>query len=823
MHVQATDSPPALAVKTTSTLENASPPAHTHIDTLGPPASTVAVRVLCDFAARCGDLDLRFSPSPSGAEGVAGHNTVTQRRGAQDQHNYQREVALSAQWQGLRVQGRADGWDAQAQRLEEIKTHRGDANATAANQRALHWAQAQVYGHMLCAQLHLPGLHIALVYFNIDTEVETPITQWHGAADLATHFVALCQRYSGWAAQETVHRQARDAALHALAFPFPAFRAGQRELAQAVFRAHRAGRVLLAQAPTGIGKTAATVFAALKAMPAQAVDKLFYLTPRTTGRHMALQALQRLVQPEPAGTGATALPLRVLERVAKEKACEHPANACHGDSCPLARGFYDRLPAARQAAAEHAWLDQTQLRNVALAHSVCPYFLGQEMQRWSDVAVGDVNHFFDLGAHWHALTVAHGWKVSLLIDEAHGLIDRARAMYSASLLPAAFQTARTTAPLALKKPLDGLHRRWNALEKTAGGEQHELPEPPTEFMAAVQQACNAVGDHYAEHPQDATDGPLQRWYFEALHFQRAAELFDAAHSLCELTPGDAANPRQRASNRCIQPQLHLRCLVPGLLLQPRWSDAHSITLFSATLSPMEHPAQLLALPADTLRIEVPSPFAPDQLSVHVARHISTRWADRAASLAPMADVMAQQFTLQPGNYLAFFSSFDYLQQAMECLQQRQPQLPVWAQARGMNEPERDAFLARFVEGGQGIGFAVLGGAFGEGIDLPGQRLIGAFIATLGMPPTSSVHERLRERLQASFGRGHDHAYLFPGLQKVVQAAGRVIRTETDRGTVWLMDDRFNRPEVRRCLPAWWPIVSSAGSASAPAAPPPATT
>jgi DNA excision repair protein ERCC-2 len=759
------------------------------------PLGAVAVRTLCDFAARRGDLDLRFTPSPSGSEGVAGHGEVTARRGAA----YQREVPLASQWRGLRVQGRADGWDAAAQRLEEIKTHRGDAALIADNARALHWAQARVYGWMLCEQLGLERIELVLVYFNIDTGHETPLAETQSASALRAHFEDLCERYSGWARQERAHRTARDAALRALAFPFPEFRAGQRALAEAVYRAHAAGRVLMAQAPTGIGKTAATLFAALKAAPTQGLDKLFYLTARTTGRQLALDALARLgAAGQPPARPV--LPLRVLERVARDKACEHPDKACHGESCPLARGFYDRLPAARAAATQVGWLDKTALRELALEHSVCPYYLGQEMLRWSDVAVGDVNHFFDLGAHWHGLTLEHGWQTALLVDEAHNLIERARAMYSARLDPAAFQALRRSAPAALKTGLDRLHRQWNALAREQAGDHTVLPEPPGAFNAALQQLCGEIGDHLALHPQDAAGGPLQAWFFEALHFQRVAELH-GEHSLCDLT----RTPHPAPGTRVAQPLISLRNLVPGPLLQDRWSAVRSATLFSATLAPMDYVADLLGLPADTLRVDVPSPFAGEQLAVRVAPHISTRWTDRLASLTPMADTLAAQFAAEPGNYLAFFSSFDYLAQALDRLQQRHPSIPVWAQSRGMGEPEREAFIARFTDGGQGIGFAVLGGAFGEGIDLPGRRLIGAFIATLGLPQVNPVNEQLKARLQAKFGRGYDYTYLFPGVQKVVQAAGRVIRSEQDHGTVWLLDDRFARAEVRRLLPAWWVV------------------
>jgi DNA excision repair protein ERCC-2 len=749
----------------------------------------VAVRALCDFAARAGDLDLRFTPSPSGTEGVAGHQTVTARRAA----GYQRELPLSARFEALTVSGRADGFDPQAKRVEEIKTHRDDAALIPPNQRALHWAQARVYGWMLCQQLGLERIEVALVYFNIDSGEETLLTETQTASELQTQFNTLCLRYLGWARAQATHRDARDAALRALPFPFADFRPGQRHLTETVYRAQGREksdeRVLMAQAPTGIGKTLATLFGALKAVPVQGIDKVMYLTAKTPGRQLALDTLRRL------NSGG---PLRVLERVARDKACEHPDKACHGASCPLAQGFYDRLPNARSAAAALQWMDKASLRETALAHTVCPYYLGQEMVRWSDVLVGDFNHYFDHGAAWHALTEANSWRVSLLVDEAHNLIDRARAMHSATMTPGALQALRQGAPAALKKPLDALHRRWGQLAREHPAPYTVLTELPSGWTEALQNTCHAIGEHFAEQPADAS-GALQDWWFGALHWQRVADRF-GDHSLCDLTRDE---PPQGARSRPSLPSVSLRCVIPAPLLQDRWASAHSATLFSATLTPMDYLANMLGLPEDTTRLDVPSPFTPEQLQVQVAPHISTRWRDRLASLTPMADVMAQQFKRSPGNYLAFFSSFDYLQQALDRLQERHRDVPTWAQVRTMNEAEREGFIARFTDTSEGIGFAVLGGAFGEGIDLPGQRLIGAFIATLGLPQVNPVNEQMRTRLQARFGQGYDYAYLFPGLQKVVQAAGRVIRSESDRGTVWLLDDRYARAEVLVHLPAGW--------------------
>lgn len=748
----------------------------------------VAVRVLCAFTAQAGDLDLRFTPSPTAQDGVAGHEAVTARRPAP----YQREVPLRSRCGDLLVQGRADGFDPVAVRIEEIKTHRGDVALVRDNHRALHWAQARVYAWMLCEQLALERIEVALVYFNIDTQAETVLAIEHTADELHRHFNDLCGRYIQWARGEQAHRAARNAQLQTLAFPFDGFRAGQHELAGATWRTHNHGRHLLVQAPTGIGKTMATLFGALRAMPAQGTDKLLYLTAKTPGRRLALDALARL---QPAGTTGQ---LRVLERVAREKACEHPDKACHGESCPLASGFYDRLPRAREDAAQAAWLDQASLRTVALKHGVCPYYLGQDMLRWSDVVVGDFNHFFDLSAHAWALTVGEPWRVGLLVDEAHNLIERARLMYSADLDPMNLAALRKAPPAGLKASLDRLHRFWGTLGRDQAAGQVLLNELPDGLTGALQQHSADLSEHLAQHAT-APDLRVQAWLFEVLHFVRVAEVF-GDHSLVEITRTEAA-----ARGRAPRPRLAIRNLVPAPHLQPRWQAAHSATLFSATLSPMEHVVNLLGLPADVARLEVPSPFDATQLQVRITPHISTRFQDRAESLDNLVAVMAAQYRALPGNYLAFFSSFDYLQQALARFETAHPDMAVWSQSRGMAEADRNAFVARFTEHSQGIGFAVLGGAFGEGIDLPGQRLIGAFIATLGLPQVNPLNEQLRARLQTRFGHGYDHTYLYPGLQKVVQAAGRVIRGPGDRGVVVLMDDRFARPEVRSLLPAWWRI------------------
>lgn len=782
-----------------------------------PPRFTVAVRAMCEFTAKRGDLDLRFTPSPTAQEGIAGHQLVATRR----PKGYQAEVSLSGRYGPLAVRGRADGFDPTTGQLEEIKTHKGPLSRQPDNHRDLHWAQLKVYGALLCESHGRSELQLALVYLNVATGTETVLIERWSANELQVFWRRQAQAFLSWALQEAVHREARDATLLTLAFPHPTFRQGQRALAEGVFKVTRAGRCLLAQAPTGIGKTMATVFAQLKAVPQQKLDKVFFLTAKTSGHGMALGALNNLhANQRPA--------LRSLELVARDKSCEHPDKACHGASCPLANGFYDRLPAARQAAvdqAQHGPLVASVLRRVALDHHICPYYLGQEMARWVDVVVGDYNHFFDLHAMLFALTQAQGWSVALLVDEAHNLTERARKMYSAQLcqhsLAAARVAVRTTAPATLKRKLGGLQSAWGKLNLAASGPLHPMPVVPSNWFQALQGAVAAMAEYFNEAEfalgvandtgaglMPSSDGQLdpvpqalRAFYLEALHFCKIAELFDD-HGLCDLSLQDA-QLHSRRSLSC----LNLRNVVPAPYLAPRWAIAHSATLFSATLQPMDHARLMLGLPESTAMLDVESPFAAEQLHVEIAYSVSTRYADRATSLAAVVGIMARQFAEQPGNYLAFFSSHDYLQQVASEFQTTHPEIPAWVQQRRMSEADQQGFLDAFTELGQGIAFAVLGGSFAEGIDLPGRRLIGVFIATMGLPQVNPVNERMRKRLDelGRYGNGYNAVYLYPGMKRVAQAAGRVIRSNTDQGVLHLMDERYGQAEVRRLLPEWWGI------------------
>lgn len=745
---------------------------------IAPEASTfVAVRILCQFTAKRGDLDLRFTPAPSAREGMAGHLIVASRRG----RDYEAEVTLEGTYESLHVRGRADGYDSKEQRLDECKTYRGDLARMPDNHRALHWAQAKMYGAMMCHKHQLPEVRLALVYYDVDSEQETVLAETFPAQALQAFFDEHCARYLAWARAELAHKTARDQALQALSFPFE-FYPAQRQLAESVYRAAVHGEHLLAQAPTGVGKTLGTLFPMLKAMGAQKLDRIFYLAAKTTGRELALQALHALT---------ATMKLRVLEIAAREKVCKYPDHACHGDSCPLAKRFYDRLPDARAAALERGMMNQKTIDSVATNHGVCPYFLSQELARWSDVIVGDYNYYFDQSAFLYGLAQEQGWRVGVLVDEAHNLVERARKMYSVSIATESLRRAKKEAPPMLRRPIERLTREFQHISNAQQAPYQVYEKAPRSLMKALDDYVSqqsALADQAVLAPE-----AVQELFFDAMSFLGLAEDF-AEHSIFDVTTPDHAT-------------YTIRNIVPAPFLKLRFAHSQSVVLFSATLTPRKFYLDLLGLPDTTRWLDVESPFSPEQLEVQLVRHISTRYQHRVDSIAPIVELIAKQFERAPGNYLVFASSFDYLARIAEQFDRAAAHIPIRLQHRHMTEGERKVFLDGFVPGGHCIGLAVLGGAFGEGVDLPGERMVGAFIATLGLPQLNEITEHMRQRMDELFGAGYDYTYLYPGLHKVIQAAGRVIRTRDDRGVVYLIDDRYTRREVRALLPKWWRLQS----------------
>ncbi|MFP8965390.1 helicase C-terminal domain-containing protein [Pokkaliibacter sp. CJK22405] len=759
---------------------------------------SVSVGNLCRFSARTGSIDMGYTPSPSAIEGMEGHLRLQRRR----PESYEPEYALEAELFGIQLRGRADGIDPQAGLIEEIKTHRGQVERISPERTQLHWAQLKVYGALYC---HLSGranIQLRLTYFNLGNDQETQHEECFSAPELFTYVQSLIDQYRRWAEQEAAHRETRDHYLATLSFPFADFRHGQRPLAEAAYKSAMTGKHLLLQAPTGIGKTLGITFPVLKAMPAQQIDRLFFLTMRTTARQQGMESLTRLLPDQEAPDQENMAPLRILELSGKQQACLHPDKACTGLSCPLANDFYDRLANARAQAVTQGALSQAQLGEIAAQHQLCPYFFAQEMTYWADVIIADANHYFDQSALLFALRLEQQWKVSVVIDEAHNLIDRARGMYSTTLSEQSLRQTRRGAPASIKRGISSLLKHWpthgpsdlqdlplfsaSGTRDTAAAFVSYLDTLPDALNGPIARLVSQITDYLTEH---AAEENLQQLLFDLLAWQRLAERF-GSHSVLEV------DTRQQ------QTELSIRNIIPADFLVPRFAGCQHAILFSATLRPADYYQQLLGI-ENSLWLEVDSPFSRQQLEVRLVRHISTRYQDRAQSAGPIAQRIARQYQQQPGNYLVFTSSFAYLEKVAQALEQYTSQLPVMLQDRNMKDTQRAEFLQRFRNERGLVGLAVLGGAFAEGIDLPGESLIGVFIASLGLPPFDAFHELIRQRLEDRFAQGYGYTYLYPGLQKVVQAAGRVIRTPEDRGIVELIDPRYARPDTQELLPAWW--------------------
>jgi len=605
----------------------------------------VAVREFCAFAARSGDIDLRFTPAPSSLEGISGHQAVTALR----PQDYQRERSVQGTLQGLALRGRADGVFASPLVVEEIKTHRVPISKIADNQRQLHWAQLKVYGALLAAEQNLERIGLQLCYYQVDTQQQSLQREDWATDALNTAIAPWIAAWQQWQQSEQAHRQARDAALKGLRFPHPDFHGGQRQFSEAVYKSMARGKSLLAEAPTGIGKSIGSIFPALLAMPRFGYDKLIYLTAKTSGRAQALRAIASLQQE----ADAPPLPLRVLELIAKEKSCVHPDKACHGESCPLAQGFYDRLPAARSAVASAPELfTQAGLQATAAAHQICPYYFAQELIRWADLIVADLNYWFDTSAVLYALSEINGWKLALLVDEAHNLVERARAMYSASLSSTAIAPVQKLKTKGLQRHLRSLKSAFKQVAGEQAAPYQTLAQLPKTWLAAVEHCAAAVGSIVADTLQ-VPEPLLQSFYFSLVQFLDLADGL-GAESLVEVHSSAAGAPAS-----CT---VAIRNVLPAPHLAPRFAAAASYVLFSATLQPPAYYRALLGLGSATSELAVGSPFRPEQLQVRIAKRISSRYQHRAASAPAIAARIAAQFAERPGNYLAFLSSQPHLPQ-----------------------------------------------------------------------------------------------------------------------------------------------------------------
>ena len=780
------------------------------------PVHTVQVRELVAFVLRRGDLgaEREFVGSDRALAGIRGHQKIQRSRPTGYLTELPVEHQLETEEFTLHIRGRIDGLLIAAGRvlLEEIKTVSGTWDRQA---DPLHWAQAKFYGFIQARDNAWPELDIQIVYLELPAGKVTEFRQTFSFAELSDFFAATTSVYVDWLRDRHHWCLARDASVAALSFPFPKYRPGQRELAVAAYRILANGGRLFLAAPTGIGKTISTLFPAVKALGEGKIERLFYLTARTVGRAIAEKALVDLRR---AG-----LKLRAVTLTAREKVCVREGHPCDPLTCPLARGYYDRIkPAIREALAREE-ITRPVLEAVGQKHQVCPFELSLDVSVWADAVIGDYNYVFDPQVYLRRHFAEDGDAYAFLIDEAHNLVDRAREMFSADLdggeILAVKRASKTTAP-GCARALTRLHAAMRALGQTteACDELVETSDPFAELnlfpvkAAPVSPEDGAVSTSPAFpesliEPLEAALEAAERWlvknqpaefreallalYFRLKSFRRTAEVYDGRFvTIIESTAA---------------PKVRLFCLDPSLLLGKALARGRTAIFFSATLTPMDYYRTLLGGEPQDPVLQLSSPFPSEHLAVLIHDRLQTHFKGRADSLQDVAEAIGIVARGRAGNYLVYFPSYQYLNSVLQEFQVRQPGVPVLVQRPGMTEPERDAFLAAFsVEPGETrVGFAVLGGIFAEGIDLVGERLIGAVIVGVGLPQLCVERNLIRDYFQQQNASGFEYAYTFPGMNRVLQAVGRVIRSDTDRGVVLLIDARFNEVRYRRLLPASW--------------------
>ncbi len=755
------------------------------------PVIRIAVRSLVEHVLRSGDLVSEFMGPNRALEAIRIHQRIQNSR----PEGYRAEVPVGARIETgqliLEISGRIDGvfHGPDGVALEEIKTTLRPLAEEAADERPLHWGQVRVYAALYARQHNLEQAEVRLTTFRVDSgEVQT-LARLYRREELDAFLNELVSRYLAWAEKVSGWLRERNAALKTLSFPFGGFREGQRRMSVAVFRTIQGGGQLLVQAPTGIGKTMAALFPAVKALPDADGGRLFYLTARTTGKAVAESALAELRH-----AGAR---LKALTLTAKEKICLSPEAACNAEECPHARGYHDRAGKALQALYGQEALTRSAVTEAARAYRVCPFELSLEISQWVDVVVGDYNYAFDPRVFLRRHFAEEGSAHSLLVDEAHNLVDRAREMFSAELRRAPLMALRR----ALKTELPGLWRHLGKVNSTllqwrkrceAGDGHHTQSQPPAALNAPLKRFLRNAEAWLAQNRPAPFRADLLERYYEAGNFLRVLEAYDTSYAtLCQASGKDL--------------QLKLFCLDPSAQMRQALQRCRAAVFFSATLTPLPYFRSILGCDPDAGTLALPSPFPPGNLGLFLSPGVSTLFRHRERTARRLAEELLCLVQQRKGNYLLYFPSYAYLDQVSRIFSAQAPQIETLVQVPGMNEPAREEYVARFASDNPAtlVGFAVMGGIFGEGIDLVGERLCGAAIVGVGLPGICPERDLIRGHFGEQEERGFAFAYLYPGINRVLQAAGRVIRSERDRGVVLLIDGRFGMPRYRNLLPGNW--------------------
>ena len=762
------------------------------------PIVRISVRNLVEFILRNGDLVSGSSASDKEAmlKGSRLHRKIQKQMGS----HYQPEVSLKKDTEYddliLRVEGRADGIFSQDDRfcIDEIKGVYKNLELME-EPVPVHRAQALCYAWIYLDEHELEEIDVQMTYVHLDTEVIKRFRETLTRAELRQWYKELTDSYHRWLAYQIEWRKKRNESMENLEFPF-AYRKGQREMVSGIYHAISKKEQIFIQAPTGVGKTMSAVFPAVRAIGQGMAETVFYLTARTITRTVAQDAFEILRD--------RGLLFKVVTITAKEKLCFCDKPECDPEKCPYAKGHYDRI---NDAVYELWTTEQSFDRETLLRHAqkrqVCPFEMSLDLAIWMDGVICDYNYVFDPNV---CLKRFFGENVSgnylFLIDEAHNLVDRGREMYSASIcLDDVIETRKSVKPYSQKlwKKLGKVKKQMEELKQNCS--EWKVQENAGVLPVSLLSVQGELDQLLEEPPsQELVDGILD-FYFEVRDFLNISELVDDNYVVYTAFGEDGRFYEK------------LFCVNPAENLQKCLDKGNSTMFFSATLLPLQYYRKMLSTRSENFGMYVESPFEQSKRLLMICRDVSSKYTRRGyEEYHKIAEYIARMSWQKKGNYMVFFPSYRLME---DVYQVYQDEFSVsWvrciSQHASMTELEREEFLNEFTEESEEtlVGFCVMGGIFSEGIDLIGDRLIGTAVVGTGLPQVSCEREILKDYYDEKGEQGFDYAYRYPGMNKVLQAAGRVIRTKEDTGTILLLDERFLNRDYRNLFPGEW---SNAGT------------
>lgn len=767
------------------------------------PVIRISVRSLVEFILRSGDIDNRIATADKDAMLLGGkiHRKIQRQMGS----DYHAEVSLKYEipCKGfiLRLEGRADGVIELEQGIviDEIKGVFKDLNQMK-EPVEVHLAQAKCYAFIYATQKKLEDIGVQMTYCNMETEEVKRFQNVYSYEELDAWFWDLVGKYEKWARYQVQWKKKRDASIKGVEFPF-SYREGQKNLVTSVYRTILRQKKLFIQAPTGVGKTIATLFPAVKAVGEGLGDKIFYLTAKTITRTVAWQAFDTLKE--------QALRMKVIVLTAKDKICFCEEANCNPEYCPYAKGHYDRVnDAVYELLTTSDEMNREILEEQARKWNVCPYEMSLDVSTWVDAVVCDYNYVFDPNAHLRRF-FGEGVKGEyiFLIDEAHNLVERGREMYSASIYKEDFLRIKRLVKNEDEKlvcRLDECNKQLLALKRECEGYQ---------VLNSVSHIYLKLMNLMAELEQFLEECKKEEMRKEVLEFYFSVRMFLNIYD--RLDENYIIYSELMSSGHF---KLRLYCVNPANNLEEFLEKGNSTVFFSATLLPIHYYKKLLSTGKEDYAIYAESPFDKEHRLLLMGNDISTKYTRRGEAMYQRyARYIWQMATAKTGNYLAFFPSYRFMEEVYEAFVHIQEtevigdfpssgsNVEYVMQSQYMSEEAREIFLENFEEErlNSFIGFCVMGGIFSEGIDLAQDRLIGAAIVGTGLPQVCRERELLKDYFDKHGMRGFDYAYLYPGMNKVLQSAGRVIRTDTDRGVILLLDERFFDRRYREVFPREW--------------------